>query len=152
MFLVSNPNTNKKNGFTLIELLIVLAILGLLMALVGPSVVNVDRLPPRHATLTKIANLEVALDTYRLDIFEYPKTLDALIKNETNDPRWQGPYLKKGVPNDPWGNPYQYQIPGHHGNAYDIFSYGADGQLGGDGDSADVGNWQLNTYRLEHSE
>ncbi|HDN26158.1 MAG TPA: type II secretion system protein GspG [Thioploca sp.] len=141
--LISNRNAHQQTGFTLSQLLIVLAILGLLVMLVGPRCMCRDQQIQRKTTLVKIADIETALDLYRLDIHEYPKTLDALIKNETNSPRWQGPYLKKGIPNDPWGNPFQYQIPGRHGNDYDLFSYGADGQLGGEGEDADVVNWQV---------
>ena len=132
---------SKHSGFTLIELLIVLAILGILAALIGPSV---DTFYPRKTTLTQLVGIEAALDTYRLDMFEYPKTLEGLIKNETNDPRWRGPYLnlKKGIiPLDIWGNPFQYQILGPEGKEYDLYSYGADGILGGEGESADIRNW-----------
>jgi general secretion pathway protein G len=128
--------TNHKSGFSLMELLIVLVILVLLIGLVVPLVVHIDWQPsPRKVHIT---NLEVALDSYRLDMHQYPKTLDGLIKNETNDPRWQGPYLRKGIPKDPWGKTYQYQMPGHHGKEYDLYSYGADGQKGGTGEKADI--------------
>lgn len=143
MFLITRYIIQQQ-GFTFLELLIVLAILGLLAALLGPSIFPVGRgCGPGNTTSTRIAMLETALDTYRLDIFEYPKTLNALLQNETNDPRWQGPYLKKGLPDDFWGNPYQYQIPGSHGNEFDIYSYGADGKHGGKGENADIGNWTI---------
>jgi general secretion pathway protein G len=132
---------NQYSGFTLIELLIMLAILGLLAVLLGPSIIDVDGDTPSHATLTQLASIESALEIYRLDMLEYPKTLEGLIKNETNDPRWRGPYLKKGfLPRDPWDNPFQYQRLGPEGKDYDLYSYGADGKLGGEGELADIRN------------
>ncbi|RKZ85862.1 MAG: type II secretion system protein GspG [Candidatus Parabeggiatoa sp. nov. 1] len=135
----------KQQGFTLIELLIVMAILGMLAALVGPTIFDKFIGAQRDAAATQIANIETALDTYRLDMFKYPNSLEALVKNPSSSPKWQGPYLKKGVPKDPWGNEYQYRKPGLEGRDYDIYSFGADGQQGGEGDDADVVNWQVNS-------
>jgi len=125
---------NQHSGFTLIELLIVLAILGLLAVLLGSSccciVVSGDA--PRNAALTQLAGIESAIEIYRLDTLENPKTLEGLIKNETDDPRWRGPYLQNGIiPLAPWDNPFQYQRLGPEGKNYDLYSYGADGKLGG---------------------
>jgi general secretion pathway protein G len=91
----------------------------------------------------QIRALEDALDQYRLDVGRYPtseQNLAALIAQPTGEARWQGPYLKKSVPNDPWGNAYQYRQPGEHGE-FDLFSLGKDGQPGGTGEAADIQNW-----------
>ena len=131
-------------GFTLVELLVVIIILGLLAGLVGPRLFGrVGQ--SRHATArAQIELLGAALDQYRLDVGAYPATaagLNALVQNP-NAPNWNGPYLKKSaVPADPWGRPYQYKCcPGDHGD-YDVWSMGADGAPGGDGESADVASW-----------
>ena len=135
---------SKHSGFTLIELLIVLTILALLAIFVGPHLFKNGRPSPEKVAL---ANLESAIELYRLDMFEYPKTLEGLIKNETTDPRWRGPYLQKGIiPRDPWANPFQYQILGPEGKEYDLYSYGADGILGGEGESADIRNWAEKSF------
>ncbi len=130
---------SKHSGFTLIELLISLTILALLAIFVGPHLFKNGRPSPEKVAL---ANLESAIELYHLDMLEYPKTLEGLIKNETTDPRWRGPYLQKGIiPRDPWDNPFQYQIPGPDGKKYDLYSYGADGKQGGEGEAADIRNW-----------
>lgn len=124
------------SGFTLIELLIVMIILGLLGSIVGPALFGkVDSSRVKTAE-TQIQMLSSALDTYRLDVGNYPKSLDGLRKNDHNN--WDGPYLPKDVPLDPWGNEYQYNNPGTEGRDYDLFSYGKDGTPGGDEDSADI--------------
>ena len=132
-----------QSGFSLMELLIVMVILAMLAAIVGPSLWKHLGGAQRGTASTQISNIEVALDGYRLDTFKYPSSLEELVKNTSNDPKWRGPYLKNGViPKDPWGNEYQYRKPGQEGREYDIFSFGADGQEGGEGDNADVTNWQ----------
>ena len=136
-------NHKQQQGFTLIELLIVMAILGMLAALVGPTVMGQFVKSQSKVAATQIANIEVALDTYRLDMFKYPNSLENLVKNPSS-PKWQGPYLKKGIPKDPWGNDYQYRKPGHEGRQYDVYSFGADGQEGGEGENADIVSWQAN--------
>jgi general secretion pathway protein G len=133
-----------QTGFSLMELLIVMVILGMLAAIVGPQLWKHLGGAQQKATATQIANFEAALDAYRLDTFQYPASLDELVKNNANNPKWRGPYLNKGLPKDPWGNEYQYRKPGREGRDYDLFSFGADGQEGGDGDNTDVGNWQTN--------
>ena len=98
---------------------------------------------PRTAR-AQINALGKALDQFRLDNGHYPSTeegLAALVERPTNEPRWDGPYLTKAVPLDPWGNPYVFTIPGEHGE-YDLLSYGKDGRPGGEGENADIGNWQ----------
>ena len=132
-------------GFTLIELLVVIIILGLLAGLVGPRLFGRVGQSKQAAARAQIELFGAALDQYRLDVGTYPASaagLDALVKN-TNIANWNGPYLKKaGVPKDPWGNAYHYKCcPGDHGE-YDLWSDGADGAAGGEGESADVTSWQ----------
>ncbi|MHB1145308.1 MAG: type II secretion system major pseudopilin GspG [Thiobacillus sp.] len=130
-------------GFTLLELLVVLVILGLLIGVVAPRFFGqVGKSEVKVAT-AQIKALEDALDQYRLDVGRYPTTeqgLAALNSPPAGVPRWQGPYLKKAVPNDPWGTPYQYRAPGEHGEV-DLFSLGKDGQPGGTAEAADIANW-----------
>ncbi len=138
----------RQRGITLVELLVVLAILALISAIV---VVNVlperDRAAVRKARID-IGVIETALDQYRLDMLRYPTTeqgLEALL-NVPSDARQPenyrpGGYLRGAVPLDPWGNVYQYRIPGDRGGAFDLFSLGADGEPGGEGLDADIGNW-----------
>lgn len=133
-------------GFTLIEIMVVVVIIGILAAVVVPSIM--DR--PGQARVAKakqdIRTLENSLNMYRLDNFRYPTTdqgLEALVNEPTSSPRpenWQQ-YMPR-VPTDPWGNEYHYLHPGEHGEI-DIYSLGADGQEGGEGDNADIGNWSL---------
>jgi general secretion pathway protein G len=132
-----------RRGFTLIELIVVIIILSLLAAIVGPKLFGRVGQSKTAATRAQLTIFEGALDQYRLDIGSYPTTsegLDSLVRNP-NKPKWNGPYLKKGVPKDPWGNAYKYVCcPGQHGD-YDLWSEGADGAPGGDGENADVTSW-----------
>lgn len=134
----------RERGFTLIEMLIVMVILGLLAALVGPRMFGKVGKSRQNAAKAQIALFETALDTYRLDTSKYPTTdegLQALRVKPSGVERWDGPYLPKNVPLDPWGHPYQYRSPGEHGD-YDIVSLGADGNPGGEGEDEDVVNWK----------
>jgi len=129
------------SGFTLIELLIVMAILALLAGLVGPTLWNKLGGAKTDTAATQIKSFEAALDSYRLDLGKYPKEMQDLVKNSSGKSRWNGPYIKK-IPMDPWGNEYLYQNPGKHDNDYDLYSYGADGQEGGEKkEDQDVVNW-----------
>ena len=139
----------RQKGVTLVELLVVLAILAFISAIV---VINV--LPERDRAAVKKAAIDIdiiesALDQYRLDMMRYPTSqqgLDALVTAPSGvaraDQYRSGGYLRGGVPRDPWGNEYQYRIPGEHGPV-DIFSFGADGEPGGEGLDADIGNWEV---------
>ena len=129
-------------GFTLLELLVVIVIIGLLAAYVGPKYFS--QLGKSEVTVAKaqIEAFDKALDTYRLDVGRYPSTEEGLASllaaPATAGAKWNGPYLKKGVPPDPWGRPYQYKAPGAKAE-YDIISLGKDGQPGGEGENADLG-------------
>lgn len=136
-----------RSGFTLIEILVVIAVIALLAALVAPNVFQNMGTARDAVARTQIEMLGAALDSYRLDNGRYPTTqqgLDALWMQPAVEPRpsnWRGPYLRKEVPQDPWGNPYVYVSPGEiHLTGYDLTSLGADGAVGGDGDDADITN------------
>jgi len=124
----------EEQGFTLIELLVVMIILGMLASLVGPKMFKKLGKSKRQAAHAQISLFGTALDTYRLDVDRYPTTLDALINNPGED-YWDGPYLKKKIPKDPWHNDYIYESTG---GDYTIRSYGADGQPGGSDEDADI--------------
>ena len=131
------------SGFTLLELLVVMVIIGLLAGYVGPKYFSQIGKSEIKTARAQIDALEKALDQYRLDTGHYPPMeagLNALNTRPSNEPKWDGPYLKKAVPADPWGNPYVYRIPGEHGD-FDLVSYGKDGQSGGTGEAADITNW-----------
>jgi general secretion pathway protein G len=127
-------------GFTLLELLVVLVILGLLVGYVAPRYFAQVGKSEVKVARAQVKALEDALDQYRLDMGRYPASppgLAALNEPPSGESRWQGPYLRKTVPNDPWGHPYPYRAPGEHGE-YDIWSFGRDGQAGGSGEDADI--------------
>jgi len=132
-----------RKGFTLIELLVVMVIVGLLAALVGPRLFPKLGKGKQAAAKAQIALLGQALDQFRLDVGRYPGTQEGLNGLVTNPgiESWEGPYLTKGLPNDPWGKPYNYQSPGTHGE-YDLYSYGRDGAQGGEGEDKDVLGWE----------
>jgi len=123
-------------GFTMIELLIVIVILGLLASLVAPKFFAQLGTAERGIASAQMNSFETALDTYRLDMGAYPTNLEALRKSDK--PRWDGPYLPKAIPLDPWGNAYVYVVPGEEGNPYKIMSYAADGKAGGVDNNEDI--------------
>jgi general secretion pathway protein G len=131
-------------GFTLVEILVVITIIGLIMALVGPRVLNYLGESKVKAARIQVESFASSLDLFYLDAGRYPSTsegLAALAQRPGGIDTWNGPYLRTGlVPNDPWGHPYIYRSPGEHG-AYDIVSYGSDGQQGGTGTAADIESW-----------
>jgi general secretion pathway protein G len=138
--------TPRQRGFTLMELLLVLVIIGLLAALVGPTLYQ--RIKPAKQAIARaqIDNFSTALDGCYLDMGRYPTSQEGLkilrVKPDGGD-KWKGPYLKKEIPNDPWGSPYVYRSPGRSGG-YEITSYGEDGREGGEGDNADINSWESN--------
>ena len=136
-------NQRIQRGFTLLELLVVMVIIGLLVGYVGPKYFAQIGKSEVKAAKAQIESLGKALDQYRLDSGHYPTTeqgLNALITKPANETKWDGPYLVKAVPPDPWGRAYVYKSPGEHGD-YDLLSFGKDGQLGGSGENADITNW-----------
>lgn len=132
----------KQRGFTLVELLVVLAILGMLAALVGPQVLNQLGGAKSKSAQIQIRDLEQALEMYKLDVGKFPNSgegLEALVRSPGNARGWNGPYLRKDeIPLDPWGNEYQYQFPADTAAGYELISYGSDGRAGGSGEAADV--------------
>jgi general secretion pathway protein G len=140
---ITLSSRSRKKGFTLIELLIVMVIIGLIAALVGPRLFPKLGKGKQSAAKAQIELLGQALDQYRLDVGRYPTTQEGLNALNVNPgvERWQGPYLKKELPQDPWGKPFLYQYPGNHGE-YDLYSLGLDGAPGGEGEDADVLSWK----------
>lgn len=131
-------------GFTLIEIMVVMAIIAMLAAMVGPQLIRRQATAQKQATRAQIEMFGTALDMFRLDVGRYPTSqegLQALRQPVGGTARWDGPYLKKDVPNDPWDQPYVYRSPGQSGRPYDLLSYGEDGSPGGDGDGADITSW-----------
>ncbi|SFC05914.1 general secretion pathway protein G [Marinospirillum celere] len=138
----------KQKGFTLLEVMVVLVIIGLLVAIVAPNVLDNQDQAMKQKARADIASLEQALEMYRLDNFNYPTSeqgLDALVSKPSLAPEprnyRENGYIRR-LPTDPWGNAYQYRHPGEHGRV-DIYSLGADGRPGGEGMNAEIGNWQL---------
>lgn len=139
----SERRTRRGSGFTLLELLVVMVIIGLLAGFVAPRYFSQVGKSEVKAARAQMDALEKALDQYRLDVGHYPTTeqgLAALVVRPANEARWDGPYLKRAVPNDPWGNQYVMTVPGQHGDV-DLLSFGKDGQPGGTGEAADITNW-----------
>jgi len=143
---MKNRNSNK--GFTLIEIMVVMVILGLLVAIVAPNIMGRSDQARVTVAETQLSNIANALDLYRLDNSQYPSTqqgLEALVEEPSGSPEpknWNPEGYLNSVPEDPWGNEYQYISPGSEG-PYDLFSYGADGREGGDGDDADISVWNV---------
>ncbi len=139
-----------EKGFTLIELLVVLVIIGILAGYIGPKIMGHPEEARRTKAALQIQGIETALKIYRLDNGSYPSTeqgLQALIEPPASGklpPKWRdGGYLEKGkLPKDPWSNEFAYLSPGTHGE-YDLYSYGPDGESGGEGDDADINSWEL---------
>lgn len=135
--------SRKMPGFTLLELLVVMVIIGLLAGYVGPKYFSQVGKSEVKATKAQIDALGKAIDQFWLDTGHYPSMeegLAALVARPPNEPKWDGPYLQKDVPLDPWGRAYVFKIPGDH-HEYDLYSYGKDGQPGGEGEMADITNW-----------
>ena len=139
---------NRQRGFTLMEIMVVIFIIGLLIAVVAPSVLGNQDKAMKQKVMADLATLEQALDMYRLDNLRFPSSeqgLAALVKKPTQEPlprSWRSDGYVRRLPEDPWGTPYQYRMPGEHGRV-DVYSLGADGLPGGEGQDADLGNWEL---------
>lgn len=139
-----NIRRAERRAFTLIEVVVVIVILVTLASIATPLYLNYIKRANVSAAKTQIKMLEDALTGYRLDLGKYPDTeagLAALVENPDDNEKWAGPYIKPNVPKDPWGNDYVYVSPGEHGD-FDLSSYGADGQPGGEGEDADINNWE----------
>ncbi|MNH18975.1 Type II secretion system protein G precursor [compost metagenome] len=138
----------RQRGFTLMEIMVVIFIIGLLIAVVAPSVLGNQDKAMRQKVMADLATLEQALDMYRLDNLRFPSNeqgLAALVKKPEQAPlprAWRSDGYVRRLPQDPWGTPYQYRMPGEHGRV-DVYSLGADGVPGGEGQDADLGNWAL---------
>lgn len=134
-----------QSGFTLLELLVVLGIIAMLAGIVGPQVMRHMGESKTKAAKVQIEDLSATIDMYKLDVGTYPTTnegLNALVESPNTAKRWNGPYLQKSkVPLDPWQNEYHYLSPGEHGK-FDLYSYGADGKEGGEGEDQDVVSWE----------
>lgn len=133
----------RTGGFTLLELLVVVVIIGVLTGFVAPRYFGQVGRSEINTAKAQIDALGKALDQYRLDTGQYPSAelgLPALVVRPPNEPKWNGPYLRKEVPLDPWGKPYVYKMPGEKGIDFDLVSFGKDGQPGGSGENADITN------------
>lgn len=139
-------NHGRRRGFTLVEIMVVVVILGILAATIIPQFIGTTKDAKVSAAKAGIAELESALERFNVQMDRYPTAeegLKALVEAPSGEDakQWRGPYIKQ-LRNDPWGNAYQYQVPGtHHATSFDIWSRGADGADGGEGDAADIGNW-----------
>lgn len=136
-------------GFTLIEVMVVIVVIALLATLVAPNIFGNLRVAKDATARSQMEMISAALDSYRLDNGRYPSTLqglEALWTEPTQEPRptnWRGPYLRKRPPLDPWGNPYVYRYPGtENPHGFDLLTYGADGEQGGEGEDADLLSWE----------
>jgi general secretion pathway protein G len=144
----AQPRASRRRGFTLIEILVVIVVIAILATLVAPNVFQHVGTAKATTARAQMEELTTTLDAYRLDNGSYPtteQTLNALWERPSIDPpvNWRGPYLRKAVPLDPWGRPYVYVFPGQQNpNGFDLYSLGADGQPGGEGENEDILSWQ----------
>lgn len=139
----TSPHRARMVGFTMMELLIVLVIIGLLAALVGPTLYQRIKPAKQSVAQAQIQNFMTALDGFFVDLGRYPESregLGVLREKPERDQGWDGPYMSREIPMDPWGAPYQYRSPGRSGG-YEIFSLGADGREGGEGEDRDITSW-----------
>lgn len=126
----------KQRGFSLMELMIVLIILGLLGSLVAPKLFSKVGSSKKKTAIAQMQMFETAIDTYRLDMGTVPSSLNDLVSSESQG--WDGPYLPKAIPMDPWGQKYAYAVTGDSAKPYTLMSYGLDGKVGGSGESEDI--------------
>ena len=134
-------STNFQTGFTLVELLLVLVILALIAGLVLPGIIGKAEGAKVKAASSQISRISMSVETYYLDTGSMPDSLTELVTEQGGTAGWNGPYIKSSILKDPWGREYQYRTPGEHGD-FDVYSYGADGQQGGDGKNADITSWE----------
>lgn len=132
---------DRQRGFTLVELLLVLVILALIGTVVLPSIIGQAEGAKVKAAASQISRLSMSVEAFYLDTGVTPDSLDALVNEPSGVTGWNGPYVKGSLLKDPWGKDYQFRSPGEHGE-FDIFSYGADGQSGGEGKNADITSWE----------
>ena len=133
---------SRQGGFTLLEILVVLAIIGLIAAIAAPQVFKSLGGAKTDSARVQIEALSTGIDLYRLEVGKLPPDLEALVERPSGEERWNGPYLRKNsVPKDPWGNEFRYKAPGDNGD-YDLYSLGADGNEGGEGENRDVNSWE----------
>ncbi len=138
------PKIARQRGFTLIEIIIVVIIMSMIAALVVPQLFKKVEKSKQHITKTQIIMIEDAIKMFKLSIGRYPTTqegLKSLIEKPANASNWDGPYLEKGIPKDPWDNEYVYLYPGKN-FVFEIISYGADGKAGGENEDKDINNWE----------
>lgn len=133
---------SRRGGFTLLEVLVVMVIMGILMSYVGPKVFGRVGQARAQKVFADFRTMETALTIYRFDNYQYPSSLKHLVERpDSGAQRWKGDGYLDRLPKDPWGNNYHYKIPGEHGD-YDIYTWGSDNRIGGEGEASDIGNWQ----------
>lgn len=135
-----NIGMGTQGGFTLVELLLVLVILALIAGLVLPGIIGKAEGAKVRAASSQISRLSMSVETFYLDTGTTPDSLDELVREPGGVTGWNGPYVKNSLLKDPWGKEFQFKSPGEHGD-FDIYSYGADGQQGGEGKNADITSW-----------
>jgi len=131
----------EQRGFTLVELLLVLVILALIAGLVLPGIIGKAESAKAKAAASQISRISMSVESFYLDTGNTPSSLDELVNEPSDAAGWNGPYIKNSLLKDPWGQPYKYTIPGEHGD-FDIMSFGADRQQGGEGKNADITSWE----------
>jgi general secretion pathway protein G len=136
----NRPCRRRQRGFTLVELLLVLVILALIGGFVLPNLIGTGEKAKVRAAGSAIGRISLSVDNYYLDTGNIPRELEDLVNEPSGATGWNGPYIKNSLLKDPWNRPYVYRAPGEHGD-YDISSLGADGQVGGDGNNADINSW-----------
>ena len=130
-----------QRGFTLVELLLVLVILALIAGLVLPGIIGKAESAKAKASSSQISRISMSVESFYLDTGNTPSSLEELVNQPSGVTGWNGPYIKNSLLNDPWGQPYKYKVPGEHGD-FDIVSFGADRQQGGEGNNADITSWE----------
>ena len=136
-----NMYNKKQSGFTLVELLLVLVILALIAGLVLPGIIGKAESAKAKAASSQISRISMSVESFYLDTGNTPSSLDQLVNEPSGANGWNGPYIKNSLLKDPWGQPYKYTVPGQHGD-FDIVSYGADRQQGGEKNNADINSWE----------